>query len=619
MKRFVFPSLRLNSRAAITFVVAILCLLTVLFIAHPAFAQTALEQFGEVSKLPQTNLITIIARLIRAFLGILGIIFVILIIYAGFLFMTSGGDPTKTTKAKKLIQQAVIGFIIIMSSYAIVSFVLNALLGKPGSQITSKAPIEKYAEPLASSLGAGILESHYPPRDAKDIPRNTKIFVTFKEAIDPKTIMNGFDSKDPTQPKPLNDVNVWIFEPAAGLDKITKKPKKILASNQVAVTTNAAHTIFVFDPVDLLGSSTEDTNYSVALQPAIKKADGKNAFTGVNAKGYTWTFEVSTEVDLTPPKVTDVIPDNNTTNPKNITVELVFNEAMDPVASTGSYIVGQNPLFTNISILTSEQKNVEGTFEISNAYKTVGFTSNDPCGKDPCGDTIYCLPGNQKFDVTAKAATLDNANPPQAKLVGVSYDGLTDAAGNSLDGSGDGVACGSTQDTVVCANNAATDNYQWSFNTTGDMDTTVPQVVSLTPGVGGQEIDQNAPLLMSFNIPLKSITVNSTNISVWPDPLYTDKNGTPVPMWFSAHAGANSSSIELEHQAFVSNTQGGWDYYPVMTHGLKGNNQICMYPATQKDGQCSGADSEKPYCCNGVPSKDACVTAKDKGVLPGNQ
>jgi hypothetical protein len=627
MKRLVWPSLRFTSRTTATFGVVCFCILALLLIVHPALADTALEEFGKATILPKTDIITIIARLIRAFLGILGIIFVILIIYAGFLYMTSGGDPAKTGKAKKLIQQSVIGFVIIMTSFTIVSFVLNALLKASSSQITSKSPVQTYTEPLASSLGAGILESHYPPRNAKDIPRNTKIFITFKEAIDPTTIIQGYNLElgelDNAQSKLLNDANIWIFESDVELDQ-AKKPKKMLASNQVIVVTNPTHTIFVFDPVDLLGSPTQDTNYSVALQPTIKKADGETAFKGVDSKGYGWTFEVSTEVDLIPPKVTRVEPDHLSTVDKNATVEITFNEAMDPVSSTGSYINAkppdqQLPFFTNISILNSEKKNVEGTFEISNAYRTVGFTTTDPCGKDPCGDIIYCLPGSQKLDVTAKAATIDITNPPQAKLNGVSYDGLTDAAGNSLDGSGDGIACGSSEDTIACALNAQNDDYQWSFNTTANLNTTVPQVISSNPVIKAQEIDQNAPLLISFNIPLKSISVNTTNVSVWPDPLYKSKNKTSVPMWFSAHLGASSSIVELDHQSFVSNAQGGWDYYPVVTHGIKGNNQICMYPATQKDGLCNGADQNKRYCCNGEPSKDACVTEKEGGVLPGNK
>jgi TRAP-type C4-dicarboxylate transport system permease small subunit len=71
----------------------------------------------------------IIGVIIAAFLSLLGIIFLILIIYGGFLWMTSAGNETKVLKAKKTLTQATIGLIIIVSSYAITYFVINALQG----------------------------------------------------------------------------------------------------------------------------------------------------------------------------------------------------------------------------------------------------------------------------------------------------------------------------------------------------------------------------------------------------------------------------------------------------------------------------------------------------------
>ncbi|MBM5789886.1 hypothetical protein FJZ23_02245, partial [Candidatus Parcubacteria bacterium] len=238
-----------------------------------ALAQTPFEQLGEASRLPQTDLITIIARLIRVFLSVLGILFVLLILYAGYLYMVSQGDPAKTEKARKIISQAVVGFIIIMASYGITTFVMNLLLKATGRQGIVQAPVERYAEPLGSALGAGIIDNHYPPRNALDIPRNTKIFLTFKEAMDPTTLIQG-DGE-------LNANNILIFETSRG------KGAK-LDSAAVRVVANEDRTVFVFDPVELLGNPTTDVNYTVALQPGLKKANGKNAFVGAYASGYGW-------------------------------------------------------------------------------------------------------------------------------------------------------------------------------------------------------------------------------------------------------------------------------------------------------------------------------------------
>lgn len=609
----------MNRRTANLTVVFVLLGLSIgvfLFTLEPVYAQTAFESFGAATKLPKTDVITIIARLIRVFLSILGILFVLLIIYAGFLWMKSGGDPAKKQKSINIIKQAIIGFIIIMASYAITTFVINALLRATGGDISSTVPVERYQEPLGGSLGAGIIENHYPSRNALDVPRNTKIFVTFKEPMDVLTLSQGEGQ--------LNASNVWIFETSAG------KNEK-LGPDAVSVQVSEDLTTFIFDPIDLLGNPSKDTNYTVALQSGIKKQDGKNAFVGAYASGYSWTFEVSTIVDLTPPRVTQVIPIRNTAQPRNVTIEMTFNEPMNPVSTTGTFQNGQARNFTNISVLDSGDTSVEGTFKISNGYKTVGFTSTDACSEDPCGNTIYCLPAGEDIDVRARAATIDTANIPQALVSGVSYDGLTDAAGNSLDGDANGIACGSESNntdenskrllgakpdnSLNCPVGTRNDHYEWSFSTTGEIEDTVPRVVSASPVINGEQIDQNESVTLSFNTLLQGSSINSQTVSLWPDPLYS--------MWFvpkkTDNLTTNTTQIEIDHPSFISQAEGGYNYYPVITHGVKSVYQICMYPSAFNNTGCNAVNEQNPYCCNGEPSAVACRTAQDQGTLPGNE
>src|SRR3989338_8813523 len=61
----------------------------------------------------------IIARIINIALGFLGIIAVILIIYAGWLWMTAGGEGDKIDRAKRSLTGAIIGLIIILLSFTI--------------------------------------------------------------------------------------------------------------------------------------------------------------------------------------------------------------------------------------------------------------------------------------------------------------------------------------------------------------------------------------------------------------------------------------------------------------------------------------------------------------------
>jgi len=68
-----------------------------------------------------------IANIVRIILGFLGILTVLLILYAGFLWMTSQGNEEQIGKAKGMISAAVIGLVLILAAYSIASFVVNNL------------------------------------------------------------------------------------------------------------------------------------------------------------------------------------------------------------------------------------------------------------------------------------------------------------------------------------------------------------------------------------------------------------------------------------------------------------------------------------------------------------
>ncbi len=86
---------------------------------------TGLSSLGGASAetLPQ-----LIGKVVEVILGFLGIVFVLLIIWAGFQWMTAGGDTGKVDKAKKLIINAIIGVVIIMTSYGITKFVIDNIV-----------------------------------------------------------------------------------------------------------------------------------------------------------------------------------------------------------------------------------------------------------------------------------------------------------------------------------------------------------------------------------------------------------------------------------------------------------------------------------------------------------
>ncbi|MFH1170964.1 MAG: pilin [bacterium] len=80
-----------------------------------------------------SDLKSTVINIINWILGLLGIIAVIMILYAGFQWMTAGGNEDKVGSAKKIISAAIVGLIIILLSWAIVNFVLKTASNVSGA------------------------------------------------------------------------------------------------------------------------------------------------------------------------------------------------------------------------------------------------------------------------------------------------------------------------------------------------------------------------------------------------------------------------------------------------------------------------------------------------------
>ncbi|MFH1412601.1 MAG: hypothetical protein ABIG10_01040 [bacterium] len=60
-------------------------------------------------------------------LSLIGALFLILMIYGGIMWMTASGSIERVGKAKKLIVAGVVGLIIVLSAFAITSFIGDRL------------------------------------------------------------------------------------------------------------------------------------------------------------------------------------------------------------------------------------------------------------------------------------------------------------------------------------------------------------------------------------------------------------------------------------------------------------------------------------------------------------
>jgi len=71
-------------------------------------------------------------RITNYALGFLSVVFIALILYAGFRWMTSGGNEEHITKAKKIMIASVIGLGIVLTALAITNFIFRVLIKGTG-------------------------------------------------------------------------------------------------------------------------------------------------------------------------------------------------------------------------------------------------------------------------------------------------------------------------------------------------------------------------------------------------------------------------------------------------------------------------------------------------------
>ena len=535
----------------------------------------------------QTDIRVIIARIIQVALGLVGIILVALIVYGGFLYMTSAGDPTKVAKARKVITEAIIGLLIILSSLAITEFVIRSITGAMFGGRGGESE-RQFVDPLSGAYGSGIIQDHYPARDAQEIPRNAKIIITFKEVMDPASLIEDSAPADGvygSSNDKLNSSNVKIRKSAADADS----GPFVLAF----AAKSADNRTFVFKPDGLLGSSAENIKYAVALAggaTGVKKANGEAAFGANFSRGYQWEFTTGTFVDETPPQWQTVMPAPRVPPyDKNISIEITFNEPIDPLTASGD-----SPGFSNLRVSAASAA-VNGAFVVSNGYRTVGFIPNNPCGVNACGETIFCLPGSAAITTLIKAASL-SASPPAAALP-YPYDGITDIAGNSLDGNKNGAANGPTAD-----------NYSWDFSTSNSIDLTAPTVLNIAPDSEQPNYDAKGEVALEFSKVMLSSSLNNSNLLLHgAKSPYASYDITVAPWWTVRNsyldltgavtidsAVAVRSLVTVPHGDFLKETS----YYPEATAGLKDSYQNCYFPSKSSAPSAScDATLALPYCC----------------------
>jgi|AntRauTorckE6833_2_1112554.scaffolds.fasta_scaffold00174_7 hypothetical protein len=348
--------------------------------------------------------------------------------------------------------------------------------------------------------------------------------------------------------------------------------------------------------------------------------------------------------------------------PRNSIVQINFNEAINPSTISGSAsnispflrivnnkegafssgnacVNDSDCLSYDCSSNVCDGNYLDGDFVVSNQFKTVEFISNNECGVNGCGESIYCLPSSSNLAVELvasdlKSCTSDNdcmSYSPYTNCVdtGLSYNvcqddegvnypasdpaagltGILDAALNSLDGNKDTIADGPLSFyNENIADSEGKDNYMWSFYINDNIEIAAPEITNISPELSEQGIELNDPVVIEFNKLMSSSSLKSGSIIVqqgnkeYEHQLINLRGASPYGLGYWVRTESvdiapldgepDVSSAIIEHSLFND----------ALTHvsdvgsGVKDIYQNCYKPSSGPN--CVASDLF-PSCCSG--------------------
>lgn len=548
----------------------------------------------------------IVARIIRIALSLIGVVLLCIILYAGYLWMTAGGNDEKILTAKRMMVNAAIGLAIILSAVSIVSYILY-LLGVGGGGLGGGIGAPNTTNFQGSGALGQIIKDHYPARNQKGVPRNTKIIITFRVPIRLDSFVQDINNNgilgdcvnvgpsmnwktDCDALKNMDNTHIVITRGDTG--------EVISGANLLASYENGKVSTIVIRPYDTLGSDQLLVPYKVRIGKDIRLDDQANNYpsafqkSGLGNDYYEWQFTCSTELDTAPPRVNNVFPLPGSTEVKNSVIQIDFSEAMDPVGlqgsfttSSGYYIVGNNVL-----ALKSGGSSIPlGTFDLVNGYRTLEFTPSQLCGQNACGGAMYCLPvcdtqanncatNNQgkKFD---PYEILVKAGVPftDTSFEAIPFSGAMDASGNALDGEPLGRVNRATTTLPIFPNWEQPDNYYWKFNLIDELDLTSPILNQIAPGLDGQNISADMPWEMLWSKRMRVEPLYDITIAEHPTP---QQRGDNIPMCRVPRVFFNvdgTTYSRMDHCPFLDGRR--QYYFPTLPSAVEDAHFNCFYPA----------------------------------------
>jgi|GEM_PF-1577465 len=316
--------------------------------------QLMLNLIEETPVLPQADLIGIIFRVIQYILMFVGVVALVIIIYGGFLWMTARGNDEQVNKAKKVLINGLIGLIVILLSYAIVSFVIGPLIGGPG-QGGGTRPDEPGGPPgLPRGANYLVITNKFPKND-ETVAQNTKIVISFNQNLLEESVQlaRPLSAIEPTKTSCLDDRGnpTWTV----AIQKLNQNNEFEFIDGSLVVVGNS----LVFTPIEncpeplnkfqcegingqpcsqslsengCCGCFFAQPNYKITLisnrsaaQPGLR---GTRRTGNTMHKDEIWNFNVGDYIDAAAPEITKNLPQGNRVA-RNVGIFVAFNKPID--------------------------------------------------------------------------------------------------------------------------------------------------------------------------------------------------------------------------------------------------------------------------------------------------
>lgn len=332
----------------------------------------SLEAVGDQTGLGNEDPRIIIGTIIRYALGFLGVILVCFVVYGGFVWMTAAGNPERVDKAKQILINATIGLIIVLMSWAIASFVINALLGATGGR-SGGSGSSGGGSSSGGGLGGGsgsVFEVTGLSPEGEVSIRNVVVRVTFSKTVDEESVEGNLRITDASG------------TPVEGTFAIS--------GNSVRFTPSAACPApntdrFCFD---------ENADFTIAATNTILSSNG-TSLTCSTGSPCTATFRSGTLVDTEDPTASIVIPESGDGVPTLATMDVQVSATDDAGVSVADFLIEDE---------WQDSVSSDGTLTetlIDSVLSTNSFTNGE---RYQVSVTVFDIAGNEDADsVTVRA------------------------------------------------------------------------------------------------------------------------------------------------------------------------------------------------------------------------